>query len=333
MAYQQQRDERLTFSLMDMAQQHEAFARDVAEGLAASPKTLPAKYFYDTRGSQLYEQICTLPEYYPYRAERDILATYAADIYAAIGHVPLIEFGSGNAAKTRALLSVYERASCPFLYCPVDISRAALEASAQKLLAEYAYLSVHAIHADFARDPGVIRALRLEKKALAFFGSNLGNFTRAESLDFLRGTAALMGPEDGFLLGVDLKKSAALLVPAYDDAQGVTAAFNLNVLHRMNRELGANFHVPAFAHRALYNEAQGRIEMHLRSRWAQHVTIAQTAQTIYFAADETLHTENSYKYSLEDIRTLGKRAGLILSRTWFDRQHYFVLGLFRRAEA
>jgi L-histidine Nalpha-methyltransferase len=330
MAYQEQRSERLTFYLMNTAQQHEAFAQDVAAGLATSPKTLPAKYFYDTPGSQLYEQICTLPEYYPYRAERDILATSAPEIYAAIGHVPLVEFGSGNAAKTRYLLTAYERAGRPFLYCPVDIARTALEASAQKLLAEYAHLSICAIHADFAGNPGVIHALHLEKKALAFFGSNLGNFTRAESLDFLQGIAALMGPEDAFLLGVDLKKSPMLLLPAYDDAQGVTAAFNLNLLHRMNRELGANFHVPAFVHLALYNEEHGRIEMHLRSRWAQHVTIAKTAQTIYFAAGETIHTENSYKYSIEDIRALGRHAGLTLSRTWFDRQHYFVLGLFRR---
>jgi L-histidine Nalpha-methyltransferase len=330
MAYQEQRSERLTFCLMDVAQQHETFVRDVAEGLATSPKTIPAKYFYDTRGSQLYEQICTLPEYYPYRAERDILATSAPEIYADIGHVPLVEFGSGNAAKTRYLLTAYERVGRPFLYCPVDISRTALEESAQKLLAEYAHLSICAIHADFAGNPGVIRALRLEKKALAFFGSNLGNFTREESLDFLQGIAALMGPEDVFLLGVDLKKSPMLLLPAYDDAQGVTAAFNLNLLHRMNRELGANFHVPAFVHLALYNEEHGRIEMHLRSRWAQHVTIAKTAQTIYFAAGETIHTENSYKYSIEDIRALGRHAGLTLSRTWFDRQHYFVLGLFRQ---
>jgi len=330
MAYSEQWSERLTFYLMDVEQQHEAFARDVTRGLAAPQKTLPAKYFYDVRGSQLYEQICTLPEYYPYRAERDILVTYAPEIYADIGHVPLVEFGSGNAAKTRYLLAVYARAGRPFLYCPVDISRTALEESAQKLLAEYAHLSIRAIHADFAGNPGVIRALRLGKKALAFFGSNLGNFTRAESFDFLQGTAALMGPEDVFLLGVDLKKSLTLLLPAYDDAQGVTAAFNLNLLHRMNRELGANFHVPAFAHLAFYNEEHGRIEMHLRSRWAQHVTIAKTAQTIYFAAGETIHTENSYKYSIEDIRALGRYAGLTLSRTWFDRQHYFVLGLFRR---
>jgi uncharacterized SAM-dependent methyltransferase len=148
MAYQEQRSERLTFYLMNTAQQHETFVQDVAAGLATSPKTLPAKYFYDTRGSQLYEQICTLPEYYPYRAERDILATSAPEIYAAIGHVPLVEFGSGNAAKTRYLLTAYERAGRPFLYCPVDIARTALEASAQKLLAEYAHLSICAIHAD-----------------------------------------------------------------------------------------------------------------------------------------------------------------------------------------
>jgi dimethylhistidine N-methyltransferase len=330
MAYHQQRYERLTFSFMDVEQQQEAFARDVAQGLAAPQKTLPAKYFYDTRGSQLYEQICTLPEYYPYRAERDILATYATDIYAAMGHLPLVEFGSGSATKTRYLLTMYEHAEHPFLYCPVDISRAALEASAEQLLAAYPHLLIHAIHADFTGNPGVIRALHLEKKAMAFFGSNLGNFTRAESLDFLQNTAALMGPEDVFLLGVDLKKSPTLLLPAYDDAQGVTATFNLNLLHRMNRELGANFPVQDFTHLALYNQEHGRIEMHLRSRRAQHVTIAKTAQTIHFAAGETIHTENSYKYSLADIRALGQDAGLTLSRTWFDRQHYFLLGLFRR---
>src|SRR5437588_512647 len=195
---------------------------------------------------------------------------------------------TGNRRDRQGNTMAYKRAGRPFLYCPVDISRTALEESAQKLLAEYAHLSIRAIHADFAGNPGVIRALRLEKKALAFFGSNLGNFTREESLDFLQGTAALMGPEDSFLLGVDLKKSLTLLLPAYDDAQGVTAAFNLNLLHRMNRDLGANFHVPAFAHLALYNEEHGRIEMHLRSRWAQHVTLAKTAQTIAFAAGETI---------------------------------------------
>ena len=330
MAPHERRSERLQFYLMNVEQQHEAFARDVAQGLAAPQKTLPAKYFYDARGSQLYEQICDLPEYYPYRAERDILATYATDIYAVIGHLPLVEFGPGNAAKTRYLLTTYEHAGRPFLYCPVDISRAALEASAEKLLAEYPHLSIRAMHADFAGNPGIIGAFHLDKKAIAFFGSNLGNFTREESLDFLRGAAAMMAPEDVFLLGIDLKKPLTFLLPAYDDAQGVTAAFNLNLLHRINRELGANFHVQGFEHFVLYNEEHGRIEMHLRSRWAQQVTIAKTEQIIRFAAGETIHTENSYKYSLEDIRALGHRADLALHRTWFDRQHYFLLALLRR---
>lgn len=330
MAHHERRSERLQFYLMNVEQQHEAFARDVAQGLAAPQKTLPAKYFYNARGSQLYEQICDLPEYYPYRAERDILATYATEIYAAIGPLPLVEFGPGNAAKTRYLLTAYEHASRPFLYCPVDISRAALEESAEHLLAAYPHLSIRAMHADFAGHPGIIGAFHLDQKAMAFFGSNLGNFTRAESLDFLQGIAAMMGPADVFLLGIDLKKAPALLVAAYDDAQGITAEFNLNLLHRMNCELGANFNVPGFEHLALYNEAHGRIEMHLRSRWAQQVTIAKTAQTIHFAAGETIHTENSYKYSVEDIRAMGCRAQLALHHTWFDRQGYFLLGLFHR---
>src|SRR5262245_52466281 len=273
MAHHERRSERLQFYLMNVEQQHEAFARDVAQGLAAPQKTLPAKYFYDARGSQLYEQICDLPEYYPYRAERAILATYAPDIYAATGHVPLVEFGPGNAAKTRYLLTTYEQAGHPFLYCPVDISRAALEETAQKLLAEYAHLSIRAMHADFAGNPGIIGALHLEKKAMAFFGSNLGNLSHDESLSFLQGIAVMMHPEGRLLLGIDLRKWPTLLVPAYDDAQGVTAEFNLNLLHRMNRELGANFDLQGFQHLALYNAEQGRIEMHLRSRRAQHVTI------------------------------------------------------------
>jgi dimethylhistidine N-methyltransferase len=331
MAYREQSGERLTFYHMDGVQQQAVFARDVAQGLAAPQKTLPPKYFYDARGSQLYEQICTLPEYYPYRAERDIFATYATDIVTALHYLPLVEFGPGNAAKTRYLLTVYEQVGQPFLYCPVDISRAALEDAAQQLLAAYPHMTIQAIHADFAGHPGVIEAVPLPRKAIAFLGSNLGNFARDEGLDFLQRTAALLGPEDVLLLGLDLKKSTTLLVPAYHDAQGVTAAFNLNLLHRMNRELGANFDVSRFEHVALYNAEHGRIEMHLRSRQPQCVTIPAIAQTVHFAAGETIHTENSYKYSVADVRAMGAQVGLQLSRTWFDRQHYFMLGLLRRA--
>ena len=320
---------RFQFYTMDVQAHQDTFAQDVAQGLNRSPKQLPPKYFYDARGSWLYERICELPEYYPYRAEREILRTYADDIHAQIGHLALVEFGSGSAAKTRYLLSAYERAGRPFRYCPVDISRAMLHETAERLLQDYPHLSVHAMHADFAGQPDVIEAFQLEKKALAFLGSSLGNFSREECADFLCRLAALMGPEDLFLLGIDLKKSPAILVPAYDDAQGVTAAFNLNVLHRINRELGGQFDVHQFEHVALFNQVQSRIEMHLRSRCRQHVPIAKIEQVIAFHAGETIHTENSFKYTVDDIRALGAQACLDLRRTWFDKRRYFLLALFR----
>lgn len=321
--------ERLRFYAMDVQAHRQTFAQDVANGFAAPQKWLPPKYFYDERGSQLYEQICDLPEYYPYRAERDIFIAYAAEIHAEIGRLALVEFGSGSATKTRHLLAAYEQAGQPFVYCPVDISPAMLRETADRLLGAYRHITVHAMHADFAGRPDVVGTLPLERKALAFFGSSLGNFTRVESAEFLRRAAAIMGPEDVFLLGIDLKKSPDILVPAYDDAQGVTAAFNLNVLHRINRELGGQFDVRTFEHVALYNDEQGRIEMHLRSRQAQRVPIGSIEQVVSFAAGETIHTENSCKYSVDEVRALGHQANLDLRRTWFDPQRYFLLALFR----
>jgi dimethylhistidine N-methyltransferase len=314
---------------MDVQDHRPTFAQDAAHGLSAPQKWLPPKYFYDARGSQLYEQICELPEYYPYRAERDIFITYAAEIHAEIGRLALVEFGSGNAAKTRHLLNAYEQAETPFVYCPVDISDTMLEATATQLLEEYRHLTVQAMHADFAGHPEVVRAFQVEKKALAFFGSSLGNFTQEESATFLSRLASIMRPEDVFLLGIDLKKSPDILVPAYDDAQGVTAAFNLNVLHRINRELGGQFDVQSFEHMAFYNDEKGRIEMHLRSRKAQHIPITKIDQVVSFQTGETIHTENSCKYTVDEVRALGEQANLDLRRTWFDRQRYFLLALFR----
>jgi L-histidine N-alpha-methyltransferase len=322
-------NKRLQFYGMDMEAHQYRFARDVADGLAAPQKWLPPKYFYDERGSQLYDQICALPEYYPYRTEQEILSTYAAEIHSEIGHLALVEFGSGSATKTRHLLSAYEWAGQPFCYCPVDISREILSDTANRLLQEYSHLEIRAMHADFAGQPEVIQALQLEKKAVAFFGSSLGNFTPEESREFLQRTAAIMAPEDVFLLGVDLKKSPAILVPAYDDTQGVTAAFNLNVLCRINRELGGQFQLQSFEHLALYNDEQGRIEMHLRSRQAQRVPITTIGQIVSFDKDETIHTESSYKYNVDEVRDLGYQANLVLRRTWFDARRYFLLALFR----
>src|ERR1700683_504467 len=298
----------------------DAFARDVAYGLTAPQKWLPPKYFYDERGSQLYEQICALPEYYLYRAELEIFRTYAAEIHAEICHLALVEFGSGYARKTRYLLTAYERAGRPFRYCPVDISRETLWDTASRLLQEYIHIEVHAMHADFAGEPEIIQAFQLEKKAVAFFGSSLGNFTPEESVEFLRRTAAILGPEDVFLLGIDLKKSPAILVPAYDDAQGITAAFNQNILHRINSELGGRFDLQNFEHVALYNAERDRIEMHLRSQRSQDIPIVNIEQTISFRKDETIHTESSYKYTPDEVRDLGYEANLVLDHTWFDAQ-------------
>src|SRR6516164_6353226 len=322
-------NKRFQFHDMDGEVHQRSFARDVVSGLTAPQKWLPPKYFYDERGSQLYERICALPEYYLYRAELEILGTYAGEIHAEIGGLALVEFGAGNARKTRCLLTAYEWAGQPFCYCPVDISRGILWNTANRLLQEYSHIEIRAMHTDFAGQPEVIQAYQLEKKAVAFFGSSLGNFTPEESVEFLRRTAAILGPEDVFLLGIDLKKSPAILVPAYDDAQGVTAAFNLNILNRINRELGGQFDPQVFEHVAVYNSERGCIEMHLRSLLSQRVPIVKIEQAISFRKDETIHTESSYKYTIEEVRDLAARANLVLRRTWYDDRCYFLLALFR----
>jgi L-histidine N-alpha-methyltransferase len=320
---------RLQFHDIDLAAHRRTFERDVAFGLAARQKWLPPKYFYDERGSQLYEQICSLPEYYLYRAELEILSTYAAEIHAEIGHLALVEFGSGDARKTRHLLTAYELADQPFRYCPVDISREALWDTTNRLLQEYSHIEIRAMHTDFAGQPEVIQAFKLEKKAVAFFGSSIGNFTPEESADFLRGTAAILGPEDVFLLGIDLKKSPAILLPAYNDSQGITAAFNRNVLRRINYELGGRFDLQGFEHLAIYNAEMGRIEMHLRSRLPQRIPVVKIGEVISFRKDETIHTESSHKYTVDEVRNLGSQANLVLRRTWFDARRYFMLALFQ----
>jgi L-histidine N-alpha-methyltransferase len=321
--------ERFQLHEMDNDVHRRTFAQDVNRGLTAPQKWLPPKYFYDERGAQLYEEICALPEYYLYRAELDILNTYADEIYAEIGHLPLVEFGSGSATKTRHLLATYERAGRAFRYCPVDIARGVLLDAAKRLLGEYRHIQICAMHTDFAQRPEVIERLQLKTKVVAFLGSTLGNFTPEESLEFLHRTAAILGPQDLFLLGVDLKKSPAILLPAYNDTQGVTAAFNLNILRRINHELEGQFSLHDFDHVALYDAGSGCIQMHLRSRIAQQVPIAAIGQTVSFAKGETIHTESSYKYSVVEIRDLAYQANLILHRTWFDAKRRFLVALFR----
>jgi dimethylhistidine N-methyltransferase len=294
------------------------FLHDVLAGLSRLDKHLPCKYFYDERGSQLFEQICELPEYYPTRCELAILAAHGADMAARVGPgCVLIEYGSGSSRKTRLLL---DQLAGPLTYVPVDISREHLEASARRLAADYPHVRCRAVCADFTC-PFHLPASTSGRRVVYFSGSTIGNFGPAEATALLRQIARLVGPGGGLLIGVDLKKDRAILEPAYDDAQGVTAAFNLNLLARINRELAGDFVLDRFRHLAFWNEEHGRIEMHLVSLEAQQVNVA--GQTFFLARDETICTEYSHKYSLADFAGMARDAGLEVADVWTDEAGLF----------
>ena len=308
------------------------FAEDVRAGLTASPKVLHPKYLYDELGSRLFEAITALPEYYLTRAEAEILRTYASEIVAAVASpVRLIELGSGDGQKTRLLIETLLARQEELEYLPIDISRSALEASARALRNDYPGLRVegyvgdyHVALQDFRRggvSAGAGGALVL------FLGSTLGNLNPEERIVLLQEVRAVLSPADAFLLGLDLKKSESVLVPAYDDPLGVTAAFDLNLLVRINRELGGEFDLRFFRHRGLYNREEGRIEMHLVSQRAQKVPIDALGLEIPFAEGETIHTESSYKFDPEQIAILVEKTGFESRRTWTDSGERFVLNL------
>jgi dimethylhistidine N-methyltransferase len=311
------------------------FAEDVRRGLSARPKRLPPKYFYDELGSQLFDAICLLPEYYLTRAEGDIFARHARDIVAAARdggarRVTLFELGSGSAAKTRRIIEALLAEQETLTYVPVDISPAALEASAHALLGDYARLSVTAYAADYdSALPRLGESFEDGSRALVLFlGSNVGNFDRAEARDFLRRVREALREGDLLLLGADLKKEPAVLEAAYDDALGVTAAFNLNLLARINRELDADFSLRDFRHVALYDGREGRVEMHLESAREQTVRVGALGLEVGFGAGERLHTENSYKYSPAELSALAAETGFSLARTWLDSGERFSSNLF-----
>jgi L-histidine N-alpha-methyltransferase len=311
------------------------FAADVRRGLTASPgKFLLPKYFYDALGSRLFDAICLVPEYYLTRAEADIFARHAAEIVerarGGAGRLTLFELGSGSAAKTRRIIDALLAAQTRLRYVPVDISTAALEESAGALLGDYEGLCVTAYAADYdAALPRLRESFEDDARALVLFlGSNVGNFDRAEARDFLRRVRAALRPGDRLLLGADLKKDAATLEAAYDDPLGVTAAFNLNLLARINRELGADFSLRDFRHVALYDEREGRVEMHLESTRAQTVRVGALGLSIDFRAGERIHTENSYKYSLDELSALAADTGCAREHTWLDPAGRFSSSLF-----
>ncbi len=296
------------------------FLADALAGLKTKPKTLPCKYFYDQRGSQLFDEICELPEYYPTRTEAGIMADNVEEMAAVFGpDTLLIEYGSGSSTKTRILLD-----HLPHLagYVPMDISREHLYRTAEKLASAYADLDILPLCADYTQAFTLPNACRpVQSRIIYFPGSTIGNFHRAEAAVFLKRIADVCGPGGGLLIGVDLRKSPDILNPAYNDAQGVTAAFNLNLLQRLNAELGADFAVDGFAHSAFYDAEIGRIEMHLLSLNAQTVHLG--GETIHFAEDETIWTECSYKYSLPELAGMAASAGFEVRRVWTDADHKF----------
>ncbi|WP_149549130.1 L-histidine N(alpha)-methyltransferase [Streptomyces marokkonensis] len=299
-----------------------ALRADVREGLTGSPRTLPPKWFYDARGSELFEEITGLPEYYPTRAEREILRARAGGIAEASGARTLIELGSGSSEKTRHLLDAL---TALHTYVPVDVSESALTQAGQALVAERPGLEVHALIADFTA-PLALPATP-GPRLVAFLGGTIGNLLPAERAAFLASVRALLAPGDALLLGTDLVKDERVLVRAYDDAAGVTAAFNKNVLSVINRELGADFDPDAFDHVAAWDARREWIEMRLRSRAAQTVKIPALELAVDFAAGEELRTEVSAKFRREGVREELSAAGLELTRWWTDEERRFALSL------
>ena len=306
-----------------------AMEADVRAGLSASPKHLPPVYFYDDRGSRLFDEITRLPEYYPTRAERSILESHAGDMVRAAGADVLVELGAGTCDKSRVLLDAMRDNGLLGAYVPLDVSDTTLWEAATALSEEYPGLTVRAVvgnfhhHLDRLDAPG--------RRLFAFLGGTIGNFEPAQRAAFVAGLADVMRPGDRFLLGTDVIKDRARLVAAYDDAAGVTAEFNRNVLHVLNRELGADFVPDRFAHVARWNEDDHRIEMWLRSLDECCVHIADLGLDIGFAAGEEMLTEISTKFSLDALRGELEACGLVVDHTWVADGDEFVLTLARRA--
>jgi dimethylhistidine N-methyltransferase len=311
-------------SLHDLAPTSSASREEVLRGLRSPQKELPCKLLYDERGSQLFELICGLDEYYPTRAELRIMRGSAAEIAESIGpESMLVEYGSGSSTKTPLLLDQLTR---PVAYVPIDISREILEDSARQLAARYPTLEILPVCADYTTPFSLPKPRSEPARRVAYYpGSTLGNFVPEDAKRFLRRVADMTGPGGGLLLGVDLKKDPLMLHRAYNDSLGVTAAFNLNILSRLNREFGANFVVERFRHYAFYNPVFARMEMHLVSLAQQHVRVAGVE--IPFERGESIWTEASYKYNQSEFEALSAAAGWRVDRTWTDDRNLFSVQL------
>ena len=316
--------------LLVKSRQENPFASDVRAGLTARQKTLPPKYFYDDLGSQLFEAICALPEYYLTRSETEILQQYAPAIVAHLqNQQSIVELGSGSSVKTRYLLEALLARQETLLYQPIDISESILSQSTPRLLLDYPRLRIQGQVGDYTVGLGKVERDKNGGLLLLFLGSNIGNYDPHEARKLLTAVQQSLRPGDTLLIGADLKKSPAILEPAYDDALGVTAAFNLNLLVRINRELAADFEVKQFAHRAHYNAEYGRIESHIVSLEAQEVNVRGLNLSVQFQAGETIHTENSWKFDAEQLQNLATQTGFEVVEMWKDQAGLFSCNLWR----
>jgi dimethylhistidine N-methyltransferase len=299
------------------------FLEEVLRGLSLRQKTLPSRFFYDAHGSELFERITELPEYYPTRTEIELLKSASADIRSLVpGGAAVVEFGSGSSRKTGLLLEALES---PTAYIPIEISAAALYPAARRIGRAFPSLLVHPVLGGFHEIDNMKLPLRHYFRLGFFPGSTIGNLTHTEAVSFLRAARRLLGGNASFLIGADLQKPVEILLAAYNDSQRVTAAFNLNILARINRELDGTFDLGAFEHRAIYNHREGRIEMHLQSTRALRVSVA--GRSFSFEDGETVHTENSHKYTMPGFHELALEGGWKTSKTWVDGNNLFSLHL------
>jgi dimethylhistidine N-methyltransferase len=308
------------------------FGQDVLEGLTADKKTLSPKYFYDQIGSDLFVKITKTEEYYPTRTELSILTQYTPEIVDSCEHVNwLVELGSGSSEKTDALLCEFHKKRKAFNYIPIDVSDIIID-SGKKLLEKYDRLSVTGILSDYEKGLTLVSKVDNGSKLILFLGSSIGNFDNHEIISFLKMTYKAIHYSDYILIGFDLVKDRHVLEAAYNDDQGITEEFNYNIIKRINRELDGNFDVNKFAHKAYFNEQKSRIEMHLVSVENQTVAIGDLNTTISFQSGESIHTENSYKFTGEMIASYADKAQLEVTNTWTDPKNYFALCLLRKKQ-
>lgn len=312
-----------TIYLHEIEMRSASMASEIHHGLSAEQKKLPAKYFYDKAGSKLFDAITTLPEYYQTRTEIALLERYVDEMASLFGeHSFLLELGSGSSVKIRLLLEAIQ----PEIYIPMDISREHLIDAAQRIAADYPWLTVHAACVDYSQ-PWDVPDFGQGRYNAFFPGSSIGNFTPDEAMILLRQVKRLVGVGGGLLIGVDLKKDVAILERAYNDTQGVTAEFNLNMLAHINDRLDADFDLNNFEHKAIYNQRDSRIEMHLTCLQDHQVSVDDTIYS--FQSGETIHTENSYKYSIEEFRVLAEQAGFSSVKCWSDEDELFSIHYLR----